>query len=203
MHTRRFQRHTDIDALEIVMTDAADLEPAVGARFGDDFAGDLRQRAARRLTGYRQGPAPAQVIGRQRSMTVAQLGRCAVEDDLAAALARARTHIDDAVRLEHDLRVVFDHQQRIAGIAQPLHDGDHALHVARMQSDRRLIEHEQRVHQRGAQRRGQIDALDFTAGQSTRLPVEGQVGQADIAKKAGAAAQLIEQQIGGLVQRRR
>ncbi len=145
------------------MADAADLQPAVGARLGDDLAGNVRRRAPWRLAGDRQGAPAAQVVRGQRGATVAQLCRRAVEDDLAAALARARTHVDDAIRLEHDLRVMFDHQQRIAGIAQALHDGDHTLHVARMQSDRGLIEHEQGVHQRGAQRRRQIDALDFAA----------------------------------------
>ena len=108
--------------------------------------------------------------------------RRAVEDDLAAALAGARAHVDDAVGLEHDLRIVLDHQQRVAGIAQPLHDADHALHVARMQADRGLIEHEQRVDQRGAERGGQIDALHLAARERARLAVERQIAEADVAR---------------------
>ena len=172
-------------------------------RLRHDLARSGGQCAPGRIAGYRQAAPSAQVVGCQRGATVAQLIGSAVEHDLAAALARTRTHVDDAVGLQHDLRIMFDHQQRIAGIAQPLHDGDDTLHVARMQADRRLIQHEQGIHQRGAQRRGEIDALDFTARERARLPVQGQIGQPHVRQKTGAAAQFIEQQVRGLVQRRR
>ena len=95
----------------------------------------------------------AQVLAGERGAVGAagaDLARSAEEHDLAAALAGARTEIEDAVRLEHDLRIVLDHHQGIAGIAQALHHRDHALHVARVQADRGLVEHEQRVDQGSA-----------------------------------------------------
>ena len=87
--------------------------------------------------------------------------------------------IENAVRRQHDLRIVLDDDQRVARIAQPLHHADDALHVARMQPDRRLIQHEQRVDQRRAERRRQIDPLHFAAGQRARLAVERQIAEAD------------------------
>jgi hypothetical protein len=40
-------------------------------------------------------------------------------------------------------RVVLDHHQRVARIAQALHGHDDAVHVARVQADAGLVEHEQ------------------------------------------------------------
>ena len=71
---------------------------------------------------------------------------------------------------------------------------DHAVHVARMQADARLVEHEQRVDQRRAERGRQVDALDLAAGERARLAVERQIAQAHVAKEARAGADLGEQQ---------
>src|SRR5688572_13680438 len=68
-----------------------------------------------------------------------------------------------------------------ATISPPVHDLGHALHVARMQADGRLVQHEQRVDQRSAERGSQIDALDFAARERARLAVERQVTQAHFA----------------------
>src|SRR3954454_20786018 len=84
-------------------------------------------------------------------------------DDFAAVLAGSRAHIENTIRRKHDLRLVLDHDQRVAGIAQTPHDADDTLHVARVQADRRLIEDEESVDERSAQRRCQIDALYFSA----------------------------------------
>ena len=120
----------------------------------------------------------------------------AEENHFAAALAGPRADVEDAVGGEHDLRVVLDHHQRVAGVAQALHDADHAAHVARVQADRGLVQHEQRVHQRGAERGGEVDALHFAARERARLPVERQVAQADVAEVLEPRADLGEQEIG-------
>ena len=98
----------------------------------------------------------------------------------AAALAGAGAEVENAVGLQHDLRIVLDHHQRVAGVAQPLHHADDALHVARMQADGGLIEHEQRVDERRAERRGEIDPLHLAARERARLPIERQITQTDI-----------------------
>ena len=77
--------------------------------------------------------------------------------------------------------------QGVAGIAQALHDPDDALHVARVQADRGLIEHEQRVDERGAERGREIDALHLPARERARLAVEGEVAQAHVARGSGSA----------------
>ena len=98
---------------------------------------------------------------------------------------------------------MFDHHQRIAGIPQPLHDGDDAVHVARVQADGRLVENEQRVDQRGAQGGGEVDALHLAARERAGLAVQREVIQPHVVQEAQAGADLGHQQVGGLVQRRR
>ena len=109
--------------------------------------------------------AAGEVLRRERIGARGKLAGRAFEDDLPAVLARTRTEVEQAVRRQHDLRVVLDDEQRVAVVAQPVHDLDHPPHVAGMQAHRGLVEHEQRIDQRGAERRGQVDALHLTAGQ--------------------------------------
>ena len=80
-------------------------------------------------------------------------------------LSSTGTEVEQSVGLLHDLRIVFHHEQRVAGVTQPVHDADDALHIAGMQSDGGFIQHEQRVHQRSTERGGEVDALHLTARQ--------------------------------------
>ena len=181
------QRDVHVDALEVVGGDA--FKPQARGVIGDGFAvagGDVL--------------AAGQVVGGEGLGGRQPAGR-AIEDDLAAPFARARADVDDALGGEHHLRVVLDHHQRIAGVAQPLHDGDDAVHVARVQADGGLIEDEERVDQRGAQCGGEVDALHFAAGERARLAVEREVVQAHVAQEAQPGADLGHQQLGGFVQR--
>ena len=67
-----------------------------------------------------------------------------------------------------------------------MEDGDHPVHVSRVQPDAWLVEHEQGVDQGSAQRRGQVDALHLAAGQGAGLAVEGEIAQTDLAEIAQA-----------------
>jgi hypothetical protein len=130
------QRNLDVEIPEIVLRRAAylDRRPA-GLRCVTPPDGRDRIEATR------------QVPGRQRVRACRKFDGRALEHDPPAVLAGPGPHVDDAVGRQHDLRVVFDDQQRVAVVAQPVHDFDHAAHVARVQADRGLIEHEQRVDQ--------------------------------------------------------
>jgi hypothetical protein len=133
----------------------------------------------------------AQVGAGQRVGAAQRLGR-AVEHDLPAALARAGAHVDHAVGRQHHGRVVLHHHQRVAGVAQALHGLDDAVHVARVQADAGLVQHEQRVDQRGAQRGGQVDALHLAAAERAALAVQRQVADADVAQVLQPGADLVE-----------
>ena len=126
---------------------------------------------------------------------MAGLARRAVEHDLPAPLARPRAHVDQPVGGQHHRRVVLDHHQGVAGIAQPVHGLHDAVHVARMQADAGLVQHEQGVHQRGAERGGEVDALHLATAEGAALAVQREVAQAHVAQVADAGAHLVEQQL--------
>ena len=132
-----------------------------------------------------------------------QCVRRAEEHHFAALFTRPGAHVQQTVGGKHDLRIMFHHHQRIAGVTQFFHHADDPSHVARMQADGGFIQHEQGVDQRGAQRGGEVDALHFATGQGARLTVECEIAQADFTQIAQPGADLGQQQIGGLVQRRR
>ena len=46
-----------------------------------------------------------------------------------------------------------------------------------MQADARFVKHVERVDQRSAQRRGEIDALDFAAAKRARLAIKREVAE--------------------------
>ena len=147
------QRNRNVDVLQVVLASAADHEPRIGVGHGTRGpAAPDRQR-------------PAQVLRRQRVAARRELPGRPVEHDLAAGPTGPGAHVDDAIGREHDLRVVLDDEQRVAGVAQLLEHVDDAAQVARMQADARLVEHEQRVDERRAERRRQIDALHLAARQ--------------------------------------
>ena len=174
------QRELDRDALQVVVARA----------FEDEARGRLADQA---LQAHADLLARAEVGAGQGVGALHRLGR-AVEDDRAAALAGARAHVDQAVGGEHHRRVVLDHDQGVAGVAQAVHRQHDPVHVARMQADRRLVEHEQGVDQRGAERGRQVDALDLAAGERAALPVEREVADADVAEVAQARADLVVQE---------
>ncbi|MPM97911.1 hypothetical protein SDC9_145091 [bioreactor metagenome] len=93
--------------------------------------------------------APAQ-IGAGQGIGLAQILGRAVEHDLAAARTRARPHVYHSVGGKHHGGVMLHHYQRIARIAQALHGFGDALHIARVQTYRWLVEHKQGVDQRSA-----------------------------------------------------
>ena len=123
---QRVERDPDRHVLEVVLARAHEDEvaPASAAegREGDHLAsGDVaRGQRARRLL---------------------ELRLRAGEDDLAAPLARARSELDDVIRGGDELAVVLDDDDGVARpgeLATQLHE---AHRVARVEADRRFVEH--------------------------------------------------------------
>ena len=125
-----------------------------------------------------------------------QSGDRAGVDDAAALLARAETEIDDLVGDANHVGVVLDDEHGVALVAQLLEDRDQPLVVARMQADRRLVEHVQRVDERRPERRRQIDALRLAARERRRQPIERQVVEPDVGEEAEPAANLAQDLVG-------
>ena len=137
-------------------------------------------------------------IGTGHGVGLLQRGRWAVKHHLATALAGTRAHVQNAISGQHHRRVVFDHHQGVARVAQALHGFGDATHVARVQANAGLIEHKQGVDQGGAQGGGEVDALHLAAAQAAALPVQREVANAHIAQVAQAGADLAQQQSQGL-----
>ena len=178
------QRKVHVDAAQVVLARAFEDEARRGLGHHALEAEAHLLAAAQVGAGQRVGMA--QVVGR------------AVEDDLAAARAGAGAHVDHAVGREHHGRVVLDHDQGVACIAQALHGLGDAFHVARVQADAGLVEHEQGVDQRGAQGRGQIDALHLAARQRAALAVQREVADAHVAQVLHARHDFGVQHLEGL-----
>ncbi len=126
-HGQRVERDADVDVLQVVFAraDQLDLLPGSAPSRG-------RHRNREFLT---------EVLRGQRARLEHQRVERPREHDAAALLAGAETEIDDVIGDLDHVGVVFDHQHRVALIAELTQDGDEAKVVARMQADRRLVEH--------------------------------------------------------------
>ena len=69
---------------------------------------------------------------------------------------------------------------------------EQAVGVARVQADRGLVEHVQRVHQPGAERVGERDPLGLAAGERPGLAVEREIAQPDVAEEAEPGVELLD-----------
>ena len=184
------ERYVHVDALEVVLLRAFDAQRS--GRGGTRGSGR-----------YLDPPAMKQIIGGQRALRLRKRAGPALKDDLTAMLAGTRPDVDQPVGRLHHLGVVLDHDQRVAGIAQPLHHADDAADVACVKTDGGFVEDEQGIHERGAERRGEIDPLHLTSRQGARLTVEIEISESDIGQILEPRTDLVQQEIDGLVERRR
>ncbi len=67
----------------------------------------------------------------------------------------------------------------------------------------RLVQHVERVHQPRAQGVGERDSLGLAAGERAGLPLESEIAEPDVAKKAEPGVELIEDQLRDLLLERR
>ena len=113
-------------------------------------------------------------------MCVGRTGRY----DRATTGATFRTKVDDPVGGANDVEVVFDHQQGVAGIAQPLHAKQQLTDVVKMQAGRRLIEHvESLARSRPLQFGRKLHALGLAARQRRRWLPELQVAKPHVLQR--------------------
>ena len=179
----------DIDVLEVVVPGASDHDrgtrpsgrPAVG-RDGD--RGRAAEVACRSATSF-------------DFLTFAgDPGR----GDLAAAVARAGSEVDQVVgRLDH-LAVVLDEDQRVAQVAEVLQSASSKPGVvARMEADRRLVEDVEDARQAAADLAGQADPLALAAGERRRAAGQAQVIEADVDQELEPVADLADEVAGDVL----
>src|SRR5271157_1849875 len=91
---------------------------------------------------------------------------------------------------------MLDDEDGVAEIAETLEDVDEALRVARVQADGGLVQDVERANEMRTQRRGQLDALRFTARERGGKAVKGEVVEADFVEELQAGANLFQDFIG-------
>ena len=181
-HVSAFSGIADVDVLQVVLGRADQPNLLPGA------APPRRRNRNRQLL--------------RRYFEVSDRGSCISPSSVpenttrAALLAGAEPQVDDVVGDLDHVGVVLDDQHGVALVAKLPEDVDQPQIVARMQADRRLVEHVQRADQRRTERRRQVDALRFAAGQRRRQTIERQVVEADIAQERQPAPDLLEDLVG-------
>ena len=99
----------------------------------------------------------------------------------------------------HDGFLVLDDEECVAAVAQAFHDADEAADVAGVEADGGFVEDEEGVHQGGAEAGGEVDALEFAAGEGAGLAVEVDVAEAGAVHVTEAGGDLVTQHAGGAV----
>ena len=118
-------------------------------------------------------------------------------------LPGAQPHVDDVVRHRDHVGVVLHHQDRVPLVAELTQNRDEPLVVARMQTNRRLVEHVERPDQRRAEGRSQVDPLSLAARQRGGQAVERQIVEPHVAQKSQTSTDLVQHLLGnGRVLRR-
>ncbi len=99
---------------------------------------------------------------------------------LAAVRARARAEVDNMIRAAHRFFIVLDDDERISFLAQGGQRFEQSQIVARMQTDRGLIEHVEDAAQIRTKLRREPNALRLTAAQGLRRTAEREIAQPDV-----------------------
>ena len=102
--------------------------------------------------------------------------------------AGARAEIDDPVGLAHDVHVVLDDDNGVAGVDQVMELAHEEFDVSRVQAGGGLVEQVQRVSALGAlELRGQLDALRLAARHLGRGLAEAEVAETDVHERTEAS----------------
>ena len=190
-HGERVEGQAQGDVFQIVLARAHEDEmapaPAAHERHGNRLTpgqvarGERAGRPAELLLGAaehdlaaplaRPRPQLHDVVGRLDEAAivlddhhgVAELFLRPVEHDVAAALAGSGAQLDHVVGRLDERAVVLDDHHRVAGIGQLAAEIGQTRGVARVQADRRLVEHVERAHELRAELVGEVDALRLPA----------------------------------------
>ena len=133
-----------------------------------------------------------QILAGERLGATLQLVARALKHQMAAALPVTRAKVHNLVGRAHHAGFVFDHNDRVAEIAQAVKDADEAFGVARMKADARFVEDIQCVHEARAEAGCEIHALGFATGERARWTVERKIAKTHIDQVAESSADFVE-----------
>src|SRR6202042_3876669 len=118
-----------------------------------------------------------------------------VRDDVTAVSSAARAELDEHVRCANRFRIVLDDDDRRARVDERAQIVEETSCVARMKSDRGLIEHVERAGQTTSELRGEPEPLHFAARQSVRSAIEREITEADAIDELETTHELRERRL--------
>ena len=174
-HDQHPERDVDVDVAQVVGARSPDLQRAGrGTHRRLDAGAIVEMPPGQRVTG------PQPVHG-------------ALEDDLTAGRAGPGSEVDHMITDGDGLRLVLDHEHRVALVPQLQQQLVHPLDVVRVQADRRLVEHVRDVGEARSEMTDHLGALRLAAGQRARRALQTEVAQSDLDERVEGVAQGVEQ----------
>ena len=119
-----------------------------------------------------------EVLAGQRRAAGDEVGRRALEDDAAAVVAGARAEVDDPVGVRHHGLVVLDHDDRLAGVDEPVEQAEQLLDVGEVEAAGRLVEDVDAALL--AQVGGELEPLPLAARERGERLAEREVAEPDV-----------------------
>ena len=104
-------------------------------------------------------------------------------DELATVFSGFRAKVEDPVGGFDDVKVVLDHQQRVAGIHESLEDGEEILDIREMEPGGGLVEDEELAGggrpSAGGEELAELEALGLATGEGVEGLAELEIAEAD------------------------
>ena len=91
-------------------------------------------------------------------------------DQFAAMDPGAGAEVQQIIRRKHGVHVVFNHNDRVADVAEFAESGEQTVVVTLMQSDAGFVENVKHADESAAELSRQTDSLCLAAGKGTRRP---------------------------------
>src|SRR5439155_11483247 len=117
-----------------------------------------------------------------------EFGKRPGENQLPAAFTTTGAKIDDVIRRTNNSFFVLDHEQRVAFVAQIVHDADEPADIAGVQADTWLVHDKQRIDQSCAQAGGEVHTLNFATAECAGGAIKREITKADLAEVIEARA---------------
>jgi hypothetical protein len=111
-------------------------------------------------------------------------------DHATAQMTGARTYIDEVIARAHEGFVVLDNDDSVSLLLQIAQSGDESVVVARVETDRGLVEEIEDTDQAGANACGQPYALAFAAAERVGGAVEREIVGTDAIEEGQSALDL-------------
>ena len=115
------------------------------------------------------------------------------KDKLPAAFPATRTDVDEVIGGADHGFLMFDDNESVAEIAEPLHHSDEFANIAGMQPDGWLVEDEQGAGEARPETGRQVDPLRLPPGQGSGGAVEIEVPEPDLLQIPEPVAYLLMQ----------